>query len=82
MILADGLSRQLGHGEDMSITELKTLIGAALIDPEFCETLLSKKRNTSLAGFDLTHEEREAVLSIKADSIQEFAVRLYEWLTD
>jgi hypothetical protein len=66
----------------MSITELKTLIGAALIDPEFCETLLSENRHASLAEFNLTSEEQETVLNIKADSIQEFAVRLYEWLKD
>jgi hypothetical protein len=65
----------------MSITELKALIGTALIDPEFCETLLSGNRHTSLAEFNLTSEEQKAVLNIETDSIQEFAVRLYDWLT-
>ena len=65
----------------MSNTELKALIGTALIDHEFCKTLLGENRHTSLAEFDLANEEREVILSIKADSIQEFVTRLYEWLT-
>jgi hypothetical protein len=65
----------------MSTTELKALIGTALIDREFCNTLLSENRHTSLMEFDLTDKEQEAILNIKADSIQEFTTRLYEWLT-
>ncbi len=66
----------------MSQIALQSLTGTALIDHGFCEKLLSKKRLTLLAEFDLTDEEREAVISIEADSIQEFAEQLYEWLRD
>ena len=66
----------------MSMTELKTLIGTALIDREFCKALLSEDRHISLTEFNLTNEEREIALNIKAESIQEFAIRLYEWLKD
>jgi len=65
----------------MSVTGLQSLIGTALIDPEFCKRLLSGKHPALLAEFDLTDEEREVVLAIETDSIQEFTVRLYEWLT-
>ena len=65
----------------MSATELKTIIGTVLIDRKFCEALLNEKRHVSLMEFDLTDEEQEVILNIEADSIQESAVRLYDWLT-
>ena len=64
----------------MSSTVLQILIGTALVDRDFCEELLNGKRPAILAGFDLTDEEREVVLASEADSIQEFAVGLCEWL--
>jgi hypothetical protein len=64
----------------MSKMVLQTLIGTALVNPEFCEDLLNGKRPTILAEFDLTDEEREFALAIETDSVQEFAVGLYEWL--
>jgi len=39
-----------------------------LIDREFCEELLNGRRAALLAEFDMTNEERRAVLSIKIDS--------------
>jgi len=64
----------------MSKIVLQTLIGTALVDQRFCKEFLNGKRPTLLAEFDLTDEEREVALAIEADSIQEFAVGLYEWL--
>ena len=64
----------------MSQMALQTLVGTALIDPEFCNDLLNGRRHTLLTKFDLTDEEREVVLVIEAESIQEFAARLDEWL--
>ncbi len=64
----------------MSSRTLQTLVGTALIDHEFCEELLDGRHPAILAKFDLTDEEREVILAIKADSIQEFTVKLYEWL--
>ncbi|MFQ6100189.1 MAG: hypothetical protein ACE5OS_02990 [Anaerolineae bacterium] len=61
---------------------LQTLIGTALIDREFCQELLNGNRPVLLTEFDLTDEEREVVLAVEAESIQEFVVRLYEWLID
>jgi len=67
-------------GEDMSRRALQNLLGVALIDRDFCEELLTKRRLALLDEFGLTDEERELVISIKADSIQDFAEQLYGWL--
>jgi hypothetical protein len=66
----------------MSQMALQSLIGVALIDHEFCDDLLGSKQPALLDKFDLSDEEREFVTSVKADSIQEFAEQLYEWLKD
>jgi len=65
----------------MSIAALQALIGTALIDRKFCEELLDGKRPALLAEFDLSDEERKVALAVETDSIQKFAVGLYEWLT-
>jgi len=59
---------------------LQILVGTALTDPRFCHDLLNGRRRSLLAEFDLTAEEREVVLGVEAESIQEFAVQLCEWL--
>ena len=59
----------------MPTTALQALIGAALVDREFCNELLNKS-STLLARFDLTGEELEAILTIEADSILEFVIGL------
>jgi hypothetical protein len=64
----------------MSQMTLHTLVGTALTDSRFCHDLLNGRRHALLADFDLTDEERKAVLAIQAESIQEFAAHLYEWL--
>lgn len=53
----------------MSAIALQALVGATLVDRKFCEELLNGKRLALLAEFDLADEEREAILSIKANSI-------------
>ncbi len=64
----------------MSQMALHTLVGTALTDPRFCHDLLNGRRRTLLADFDLTDEERKAVLAIQVESIQAFAAQLCEWL--
>jgi hypothetical protein len=64
----------------MSSMALQILVGTALTDGGFCERLLNGSRHNLLTDFDLTDEERQAVLGISAASIQEFAARLCEWL--
>jgi len=64
----------------MARIALQNLLGAALIDREFCEELLTKRQLVLLIQFELTDEERELVMSIKADSFQDLAEELYDWL--
>ncbi|HDQ71636.1 MAG TPA: hypothetical protein ENN19_06000 [Chloroflexi bacterium] len=65
----------------MSSIAIQTLVGAALLDHEFCEALLNGERARVLASFDLSDVEEEIALTIEASSIQEFAYQLYEWFT-
>jgi hypothetical protein len=64
----------------VSEVTLQALIGTALVDRRFGEELLNGKRPMLVAEFDLTDEERKAILSVEAGSVQEFAVGLYERL--
>jgi hypothetical protein len=64
----------------MSLSELDRLIGTALADPLVCAHLLDSHRRDVIASFDLTAEERLALLSIQADTLQDFARQLFEWL--
>lgn len=64
----------------MSETALCTLVGTALTDSEFRDKLLRGERHSLLAEFDLTDEERESILAIEAESVQEFAAQLCERL--
>ncbi|MBM4466091.1 MAG: hypothetical protein FJ014_11160 [Chloroflexi bacterium] len=64
----------------MAQMALHTLVGTALTDPRFCHDLLNGRRPALLTKFDLTNEEREVVLGVKAESIQDFAAQLGEWL--
>ena len=64
----------------MSQMALHALVGTALTDRKFCNDLLNGRRHTLLSEFDLTDEERQAVTVVNAESIQEFAAQLCEWL--
>lgn len=64
----------------MSHVNLKQLVGTALVDREFCDGLLNGKRAALLAGFDLTPEEHEVVVSLQTQSVQELATCVYDWL--
>ena len=64
----------------MSHRALQRIIGTAVTDPEFCTDLLDGRRQTLLAAFDLSAEERNILLAIEAGSLQEFASRLEEQL--
>jgi hypothetical protein len=66
----------------MSQVTLKRLIGTALVDREFCDGLMNGKRRTLLAGFNLTAEEHAVIASSKAESVQELASSVHDWLKD
>jgi hypothetical protein len=65
----------------MSIETIQALIGAALLDRDFCERLLWERSPTFLEEFELTEEEVGIVCAIQADSIKELALQVYEQLT-
>lgn len=65
----------------MSQTSLQLLVGTALTDTNFCKKLLNGQRRSVLDTFDLTPEELQFLHTIKANNLQEFAIRLDEWLT-
>jgi len=54
----------------MSAAALKAIVGTTLVDREFCEELLNGNRPTLLAEFDLTGEEREAILATEAGHLR------------
>ncbi len=64
----------------MSHRALQRIISVAVTDPEFCDELLNGRRYALLTEFDLTDEERRVLTTIEAISLQEFAIRLEEWL--
>ncbi|MGQ9515861.1 MAG: Franean1_4349 family RiPP [Anaerolineae bacterium] len=63
----------------MTAKTLSTLIGTAVIDENFRQILLSDPWS-ALNGFDLTREEKEAIASIEANSIEQFALQLARWI--
>jgi hypothetical protein len=59
---------------------LEEVVGQAIIDREFCAGLLNGKRARLLSRFDLSPEETQALMSIRADSLEAFAGQLYRWI--
>jgi hypothetical protein len=59
---------------------LEEVVGWALIDRDFCADLLNERRARALSRFNLTPEERQALLNIRAESLQSFAGQLAGWL--
>lgn len=64
----------------MSQEALQAIVGTAIIDREFCDTLLNGSRKKAVANFDLTGEELMAVMAIEADSLEQFADQLHRWI--
>ena len=63
----------------MANAGLVDLLGGALVDRQFRATLLQSPQML-LPKFDLSPEEREAVVSIRATSFEDFAAQLYAWM--
>jgi hypothetical protein len=59
---------------------LEEVVGWALIDRDFCADLLNGRRARVLSRFNLTPEERQALLNIRAESLESFAGQLAGWL--
>ena len=66
----------------MAYEILQAVIGAAVIDSAFRKALMNGSRRRVLEDFDLSHEEVDAVLSIRADTLEEFAGQLDRWIME
>lgn len=64
----------------MAIESLQALVGAAVVDESFRSALLGESRRQSISTFDLSPEELNAVLEIRADSLEQFARQLQKWV--
>jgi len=56
----------------MSQLHLNAIVTQALLDEEFRAAILNGQRQARLAAFDLTDQEREAVLAIPAHDLDGF----------
>ncbi len=65
----------------MSYNSLQAVIGNAVVDTEFRKGLLNGSRLRIISNFNLTPEETNVVMGIRADTLEHFAGQLDRWLT-
>jgi hypothetical protein len=63
----------------MAYDRLQAVVGTALVDSSFRRSLLNGSYDV-LREFDLSPQEMAAVRMIEADSLQEFASQLHQWM--
>jgi len=59
---------------------IEEVIGHAIIDGEFRASLLNGKRARLIEPFDLSPEEQQTIMSIRAESLESFARQLDGWI--
>ena len=59
---------------------LQAVIGTAVIDTEFRKALLNGSRQRVIQPFNLSREEHDAVMRVHADSLEQFAGQLDQWI--
>jgi hypothetical protein len=64
----------------MSASQLSAVLVNALADEYFCQSLLDAP-NKALTRFDLSPDELDALSSIRASTIEEFAAGMVRWLS-
>ncbi len=64
----------------MAYESLQALIGTAVTDSEFRKALLNGSRSHAVQNFELTHEELDAVMAIRAETLEQFAGQLDRWI--
>ena len=64
----------------MAFEMLQAVVGMAVVDTDFRKAILNGSRHDAIARFDLSHEERAAVLSIHAETLEQFAGQLDQWI--
>jgi hypothetical protein len=65
----------------MSYNSLQAVIGNAVVDSEFRKGLLNGSRLRIISNFNLTPEETNVVMGIRADTLEHFAGQLDRWMT-
>ncbi len=64
----------------MAYAELEEVVGRAIIDRGFRVDLLNGPRASALARFNLSPEEKQVLMSIRAESLESFAGQLSGWM--
>ena len=64
----------------MSASQISAVLVNALSDERFCQKLLAKP-DEALTRFDLSPDELNALSSIHASTIEEFAAGMVNWLS-
>ena len=59
---------------------LEEVVGNAIIDREFRAGLLNGKRARLIHRFNLSPEETQVIMNIRADSLESFAGQLHRWI--
>ncbi len=65
----------------MNHSRLQVLAGAARMDTLLRERLLNGQRRQVAVEFGLSSQEVDAVMTIEANTVQDFAVGLLNWMT-
>lgn len=65
----------------MSASQLSAVLVNALYDEGFCQSLLNRPAE-ALTRFDLSPNELVALSRIRANTIEEFAAGMLNWLSD
>ncbi len=65
----------------MSYSSLQAVIGNAVVDSEFRKGLLNGSRLRMISNFNLTAEETNMVMGIRAETLEHFAGQLDQWMT-
>jgi len=63
----------------MSNAGLIDLLGEAVVDRKFRSALISNP-GAIIGKLDLTSEERQVIVSIRASSFEDFAAQIYAWM--
>jgi hypothetical protein len=64
----------------MSQESLQAIVGTAILDKQFLHDLLNSRREQAISKFELTPEERRVLGAIRAETIEQFAYQLDDWI--
>lgn len=65
----------------MAFEALQAVIGTAVIDSGFRKALLDGSRQRVISNFGLSSEEVDVVMGIRAESLEQFAGQVDQWIS-